>query len=149
MLQTLLEGFTVKPEDVQIWECNPLMVLRGADEVTYARPTKIEFTPFESSKTVFGHAIALEAAADGVSPQISIATRQYIDNPIEMARRQGIVLQGTDQNDLPVTWLINGAADRFMTTPEAEQIPYDEETAKLLEEELQGDPEKLNLNSYL
>jgi hypothetical protein len=149
MLQSLLATMTVTPDDVQIWECNPLLILGGSGEVVFGKATNLEFTPLDSAAAVVGHAICLTPGDDGVCPEIAIATRQYIDNPIEMARRQGIILQGTDQNDHPVTWLINGAADRFLTTPDAEQLEYDEETAKMLEEELEGEPEKLNLNSYL
>jgi len=126
-----------------------LVVLEDQDRVVYGQKTKLEFTPFGSEKSTIGYAVALMANASGLTPQIAITTRQYIDNPIEMSRRQGIILQGTDQDANPVTWLINGAADRFFTTPDAEQIEYDEETAKLLEEELKGEAEALNLNSFI
>ena len=149
MLQALLTKLSATPMDVQIWECNPLVVLGDGEAIEFGQETNLEFTPFESSTTTIGHAIALSPGKNGQTPQISINTRQYIDNPIEMSRRQGIVLQGFDQEQKPVTWLINGAADRFFTTPGADQIPYDEETAKLLEEELNSDPEKLNLNSFI
>jgi hypothetical protein len=149
MLQALLTKLSATPLDVQIWECNPLVVLGDGDAIEYGQETNLEFTPFESSTTTIGHAIALKPGKIGQIPQISVNTRQYIDNPLELSRRQGIILQGLDQDQKPVTWLINGAADRYFTTPGTEQIPYDEETAKLLEEELAGSPEKLNLNSFI
>ena len=149
MLQSLLATLTVKPLDVQIWDCNPLLILKADENVAYAQPTKIEFTPFDETSPTIGHAIALVPGKDGVCPEISITTRQYIDNQIEMAKRQGIVLLGTDQNGETIEWFINGAADRFMTTPDPEQLPYDEETAKILEQELVGQPDKLNLNSFI
>ena len=149
MLQALLTKLSATPLDVQIWECNPLVVLGDGDEVEFGQETKLEFTPFESSTTTIGHAIALKSGKTGKYPEISINTRQYIDNPIEMSRRQGIILQGFDQDEKPVTWLINGAADRFFTSPETEEVPYDEETAKLLEDELASGPEKLNFNSFI
>lgn len=47
-------------------------------------------------------------------------------------------------------WYINGAADRFLTSEEVQDVEYDEETAKELESELGSEePTKLNLNSYL
>ena len=149
MLQSLLEGLSATPLDVQIWECNPLLVVKASTQVVYGQETKIEFTPFQSTSTIIGHAIALVPDKDGINPQISISTRQYIDNPIELSRRQGITLLGVDQAGEPVEWLINGSADRFLTTPDVEQLEYDEETAKVLEEELAGEPDKLNLNSFI
>jgi len=149
MLQSLLDNLSATPSDVQVWECNPLLVVNDKNDVVYGKATNLEFTPFESASTTIGHAVALTQASDGVSPEIAISTRQYIDNPIEMSRRQGIILQGVDQNGYPVSWYINGAADRFLTTPDVEQLEYDEETAKLLEEELAGEPDKLNLNSFI
>jgi len=148
MFDSFLASLTADPNDVQIWECEPLLILDAENKVVFGQATKLEFTPIDD-KSIVGHAVALDAGNLGVRPEIAIATRQYIDNPIEMSRRQGIILQGTDQFESPVMWLINGAADRYLTSPDAEQLEYDEETAKLLEAELAGEPEKLNLNSFI
>ena len=149
MLQSLLAGLSAKPLDVQVWDCVPMIVVKEHEKVEYAHPTKVEFTPFPPDNAFIGHAIALTPGSDGVHPELSVSTRQYIDNPIELAKRQGIILMGIDQNNETVEWYINGAADRFLTTPDPDQLEYDEETAKALEEELAGEPDKLNLNSFL
>lgn len=149
MLESFLSKLAVDPGDVQIWECNPLLILDANGVVVFAQATKLEFTPILEDPSIVGHAVSSDAGALAALPEIAVATRQYIDNPIEMSRRQGIILQGADQSGSQVTWLINGAADRFLTTPDAEQLDYDEETAKLLQDELEGEPEKLNLNSFI
>lgn len=150
MLQSLLSGLTTKPLDVQVWDCVPLVVADSQGELAYGQETKLEFTPFDETANRVGHAIALKPNSKGTQPEIAIDTRQYIDNPIELGRRQGIILTGTNQEGSYVTWYINGAADRFLTTPEPDEIEYDEEIAKILEEELANtEPTKLNLNSYL
>ena len=149
MLPSLLALITTKKTDVQVWDCDPLVVVGANDEVAYARHTKIEFTPVES-ESIIAHAVAIPPASDGTRPEIVVISRQYIDMPADgfaLSRRQGIILGGTDQYDLPVTWYINGAADHFLTIDHTDDVPYDEETAKLLESELVGEPEKLNLNS--
>ena len=66
----------------------------------------------------------------------------------DTGRRQGIILTGTDQFDEPVTWFVNYAADRFLTATDNEEIEYDEETAKILEAELTGEPKKMNLPTF-
>jgi hypothetical protein len=149
MLQSLLSLMTTKPLDVQIWECDPLIVVMTGNEVAYAHRTKIEFTPFDST-TMIGHGLVLTPDHEGVCPEIAAVSRQYIDMPVDgfvFARRQGIILMGTDQFQAPVTWYINGAADNFLNSPPEEGLVYDEEIGKILEEELEGEPEKFNLNS--
>ena len=142
---------STKPLDVQIWHCNPLLVVMNDVDIAYGHETKVEFTPFDST-TMIGHGIALAPDPEGIRPEIAVISRQYIDMPADgfaFSRRQGIILMGTDQYDGPVTWFINGAADRFLVGLSPQEIEYDEETAKILEEELAGEPEKLNLNSFL
>ncbi len=148
MLQALLKLASTKPLDVQVWHCNPLVVVNDKGTILYGRATRVEFTPFEENEKVVGHAVAMTEGDDGVRPEVSIAMRQYIDNPLEFGRRQGIILTGTNATGSAVRWLINGAVDRFMTTAGDGELEYDEETAKLLEEELEGEPDKVNLNSY-
>ncbi len=150
MLQSLLAGLATAPLDVQIWDCVPLVVEGAPGQILYGQTTQIEFTPFGEQASLVGHAIALKANDLGVVPEISIDMRQYIDNPIELGRRQGIILSGSDAAGVSVTWYINGAADRYLTSDAVEPMEYDEETAKILEQELANeDLHKLNLNSYL
>jgi hypothetical protein len=150
VLQSLLALFTTKPLDVQIWYCDPLLVVIEGDEIKYGLKTKVEFTPFES-ETIIGHAIVETPGSDGLRPEIAIFSRQYIDAPSAApdgtSRRQGLILMGNGKGEEPVTWFINGAADQFLTAPPGPALEYDEATAKILEAELSGEPEKLNLNT--
>ena len=150
MLQSLLEGLSVTPMDVQIWDCVPLVIVGAGNEIVYGMETKLEFTPFGEESRILGHAIALKPNPQGINPEISISMRQYIDNPIELGRRQGIILTGEDAAGTSVSWYINGAADRLLTSPPVDELEYDEETAKLLEEELGAEGvQAANINSYL
>ena len=63
------------------------------------------------------------------------------------ANNSAWVYMGNGKGEEPVTWFINGAADQFLTAPPGPALEYDEATAKILEAELSGEPEKLNLNT--
>lgn len=151
MLQSLLALATTKPLDVQIWHCDPLMVVMNEKDVVYLRKVTLEFTPFEG-KDLIGHCQALEPNDKGLKPEIAVQSRQYIDDMPGWlgvhGRRQGIILTGNDESGTPQIWLINGAADEFVIDPSNNQVEYDEETAKALEEELDGRAEKLNLDTF-
>lgn len=127
----------------------PLVVADADEKVLYGRDTKVEFTPFEGSANLIGHAIALTPTTQGVKPELSVNMRQYMDNPKGMGLRQGISLSGTDQFGNGVTWYVNAAADRFLMTLKMDDPDYDEETANLLEKELgTSELQKVNLNTF-
>jgi hypothetical protein len=150
MFEKLASLFTNNPQDVQVWKCDPLVVTLGSSEVAYAHKTDLEFTPLDSPDLV-GKAIAMTPDPEGIRPEITIISRLYIDAPSptpRFARRQGIVLTGVDQFDEPVTWYVNGAADHFLTESSID-IEFDEETSKVLEEEIGTNVAKLNLTTIL
>ena len=154
MLQSFLKSFKHSPQDVQIWECVPLVVVAEGENVLFAKETKIEFTPFEQSSKQIGTAVGIpdgsEDSTEARQPQITINLCQYLDNPIEMGRRQGIILNGVDQLGNGVTWYINGAADRYLASPEMEPVEYDVETEEILKKELgESGPGKTFINQYL
>ena len=154
MLQSFLKSFKHSSQDVQIWECVPLVVVAEGENVLFAKETKIEFTPFEKSSNLIGSAIGIpdgsEDSTEAEQPQITINLCQYLDNPIEMGRRQGIILNGVDQLGNGVTWYINGAADRYLASPDPEAVDFDEETEAILKAELgESGPGKTFINQYL
>ena len=148
MLQSLLAKHKKKNLDVQIWDCDPLVIVLNDVDVAYAYHTDVEFTPFDSKECI-GHAVALKPDPDRLRPEISINSRTTVvrADGWRLGARQGLILTGVDQFDEPVTWHINSAADQFLITPITDDVPFDEENEAVLREELDGKAEKLDITA--
>lgn len=75
MLEAILAGVSVKRTDVQVWDCDPLVILNSEGHVVFGQGTKLEFTPLDSNDAVVGHAIAIKPDAAGIRQEIAISTR--------------------------------------------------------------------------
>jgi hypothetical protein len=67
-------SFKANRHDVQIWDCDPLVIVLANSEIAYSRRTKVEFTP-TSSDQVFGRAVVMEGEPDGFQPTIDITAK--------------------------------------------------------------------------
>lgn len=147
-------SFKADRQDVQIWDCDPLVIILAGSEIAYSQRTKVEFTPISSDET-FGRAVAIQGDPEGFLPTIEIsakigvrlALKRYFPavDSMYFGGREGLMLEGTDQFDDPVTWLINEAAVQFILRPVTEPIAFDEQIESILRSEIGSEAKKLEL----
>jgi|GEM_PF-2325415 len=133
---SLFDRFKTSPNDVQVWDCEPLVIADSLGNVQFSGNIQIEFTPTSEMGGQLGFAqFSEDSLASGHSCAVDLCV--YYDNPVRFGFRQGVTMMGRDASGAEVNWYINGSADKFLTEePVKDEIPYDEETAKLLEEEI-------------
>ena len=132
---SFLDLFKHSQTDVEIWDCQPLVIADADNVIYFADNAKIEFTPPSKGSQNAGSVIFDTDLVEPKVRSLSVELIEYYDSPQMMFRRQGMVLKGSNPDGFTMIWYIGGAADRFMTDPTEGDLPYDEETAKLLEEE--------------
>lgn len=105
-----------KPE-IEIWECDPLVITDLAGEVIFGGKCKIEFAPDDASRET-GSALALGLELHGKDVKIEVEGRTpYLPAPTPgffFAIREGRTLWGHNDDGESFTWFINADADRAL-----------------------------------
>lgn len=101
---------------VEIWECDPLVIEDGKDQVLFAGRASVEFTPsiedpmlglIEASEVLLGH--PLRITLDGRQAAFPTAGPGW-----QFAYREGRTLWGHDDAEAVYTLYIGTDAERFL-----------------------------------
>ena len=115
-------------DDVQIWDCDPLLVVDEHGAVAFSKRTKVEWHPSDGGQ---GHLYCL-TDRDDWKPDLEIEHKLVINAQVRPAQggigsRPGVTLFGHDEAGKGYTWYINGAADEYLTDDGGKPPPYDED----------------------
>ena len=131
MLRDFLQalGIVATPRDsVQVWDCDPLVVVDDDGSLAFSGRCDVEFSPGPENG-VSGRAEA-QRSREGWTPTLNVVSR--IDDPVidmRMGQRGGFTLRGADDEGYGFRWYVNRAAVRYLTELRQHEIlPQDGET---------------------
>lgn len=105
------------PNFVEVWQCDPLLVVDENEEILYNARTDVEFTADDASG-MQGGALALRPDASGFQPWLSVdghlAASPTIRN-LYAGQREGFTVFGHDEEGRQFTWYIGQAAVEFIS----------------------------------
>ena len=106
---------------VQVWDCDPLVVVDDDGELALSDRCDVEFTPGPSDGNT-GRAVA-QRSRDGWTPTLNVASRIDDYSDFRLGQRAGFTLRGADDEGYGFTWYVNRAAVRYLTELRRHEIP--------------------------
>lgn len=118
------------PDSIQVWHCDPLVIVDDEGQVAFAGPAEVEYHPLDGAESI-GSAAVTTPTSDGWAPRLKVTSRadRFDRVPdVRLGMRSGFTLYGEDEEGIGFAWHVDGAADLFLTMKAAEDARNEQAT---------------------